>query len=124
MPGKLYIGNLAFSVSDEQLNDVFASSNIAVESVRVVRDMDTGRSRGFAFVELTPEVDLDNAIKELNGKVVDGRPLTVSEARPQKKREFGGGGGRPGGGFGNRGRDSRGGGRPSGPPKRRRDDLY
>jgi len=128
MPGKLYVGNLAFSVSDEQLNDLFASSNIAVESVRVVRDMDTGRSRGFAFVELTPESDLENAIKELNGKVVDGRPLTVSEARPQKKRDFGGGGGRSGG-FGNRGpgggRDSRGGGgnRPGG-SKRRREDLY
>ena len=93
MPGKLYVGNLAFSVSDEQLSDLFASSNIAVDSVRVVRDMDTGRSRGFAFVELTPEGDLANAIKELNGKVLDGRPLTVSEARPQKKRDFGGRGG-------------------------------
>jgi len=125
MPGKLYVGNLAFSVSDEQLSDLFAASNIPVESVRVVRDMDTGRSRGFAFVELTPEGDLANAIKELNGKVIDGRPVTVSEARPQKKREFGGRG--SGGGFGRRpdgggggGRDWRGGPRSKG----RKDDLY
>ena len=129
MPGKLYVGNLAFSVSDEQLNELFAASNIPVESVRVVRDMDSGRSRGFAFVELTPEADLANAIKELNGKVLDGRPVTVSEARPQKKRDFGGRGG--GGGFGGRrpsgggggggGRDWKGGG---GPRPKRRDDLY
>jgi len=125
MPGKLYVGNLAFSVSDEQLSDLFAASNIPVESVRVVRDMDTGRSRGFAFVELTPEGDLANAIKELNGKVIDGRPLTVSEARPQKKRDFGGRG--SGGGFGRRqdggggGRDWRGG--PHG-SKGRKDGLY
>ncbi len=124
MPGKLYVGNLAFSVSDEQLSDLFTSSNIPVDSVRVVRDMDTGRSRGFAFVELTPEADLANAIKELNGKVLDGRPVTVSEARPQKKRDFGGG--RGGGGFSNRpggpggGRDWK-----SSPrPKSRKDDLY
>ncbi len=125
MPGKLYVGNLAFSVSDEQLSDLFASSNIAVDSVRVVRDMDTGRSRGFAFVELTPEGDLANAIKELNGKVLDGRPLTVSEARPQKKRDFGGRGGSGGGYSGRRndsggGPDWKGGSRPKG----RKDDLY
>ena len=128
MPGKLYVGNLAFSVSDEQLNELFAASNIPVESVRVVRDMDSGRSRGFAFVELTPEADLANAIKELNGKVLDGRPVTVSEARPQKKRDFGGGRG-GGGGFGGRrpngggggGREWKGGG---GPRPKRRDDLY
>ena len=123
MPGKLYVGNLSFSVSDEQLNELFAASNVPVESVRVVRDMDSGRSRGFAFVELKPEADLANAIKELNGKVLDGRPLTVSEARPQKKRDFGGrgsgGGRRPNGGGG--GRDWKSGG-PR--PKSRRDDLY
>ena len=128
MPGKLYVGNLAFSVSDEQLNELFAASNIPVESVRVVRDMDSGRSRGFAFVELTPEGDLANAIKELNGKVLDGRPVTVSEARPQKKRDFGGRGG--GGGFGGRrpngGGGGGGGGRDwkGGPRPKRRDDLY
>lgn len=127
MPGKLYVGNLAFSVTDEQLNELFAASNIPVESVRVVRDMDSGRSRGFAFVELTPEADLANAIKELNGKVLDGRPVTVSEARPQKKRDFGGRGG--GGGFGGRrpsGGGGGGGGRDwkGGPRPKRRDDLY
>jgi RNA recognition motif-containing protein len=127
MPGKLYVGNLAFSVSDEQLSELFASSNIAVDSVRVVRDMDTGRSRGFAFVELTPEGDIASAIKELNGKVIDGRPLTVSEARPQKKRDFGGRGGSGGGYSGRRndsggGRDWKGGG--GSRPKGRKDDLY
>jgi RNA recognition motif-containing protein len=135
MPGKLYVGNLSFSVSDAQLSDLFTGANIPVESIRVVRDMDTGRSRGFAFVELPPEGDLANAIKEMNGKVLDGRPLTVTEARPQKKRDFGGPRGGGGGGFGNRGRSggggggrdfNRGGGGGGGGnrPKRGRDDLY
>jgi RNA recognition motif-containing protein len=100
MPNKLFIGNLSFNVADSQLNELFASLNIATASIKVMRDMDTGRSRGFAFAELAPETDMAAAIKELNGKVLDGRALNVNEARPQKKREFGGGGG--GGGFGRR----------------------
>jgi RNA recognition motif-containing protein len=91
MPSKLFIGNLSFNVADAGLNELFSSLNIPVASVRVVRDSDTGRSRGFAFVELTPEVDMEAAINQLNGKVLDGRPLTVNEARQQKPREFGGG---------------------------------
>jgi cold-inducible RNA-binding protein len=86
---KLYIGNLSFSVADSQLNALFADLNIGVAEIRVMRDQENGRSRGFAFAELAPEVDLAAAIKELNGKVLDGRPLTVNEARPQVKRDFG-----------------------------------
>jgi RNA recognition motif-containing protein len=88
MSGKLYVGNLAFSVSDEQPSEFFTGANIPVENVRLVRDVDTGRSRGFAFFQLAPEGDVERAIKELNGKTLEGRPLTVSEARPQKKRDF------------------------------------
>ncbi len=93
MPGKLFIGNLSFRVSDTELNDLFASLNIAVDNIRIMRDLDTGRSRGFAFAELAQNVDMEAAIKDLNGKVLDGRALTVNEARPQVKRDFGGGGG-------------------------------
>jgi RNA recognition motif-containing protein len=93
MPSKLFVGNLSFNIADEGLSELFASLNIAVNSIRVMRDLDTGRSRGFAFVELAPEVDMAAVIDQLNGKVLDGRPLTVNEARQQKPREFGGGGG-------------------------------
>ncbi len=126
MPGKLFIGNLSFRVSDTELNDLFSSLNIAVDNIRIMRDMDTGRSRGFAFAELAPNVELETAIKELNGKVLDGRALTVNEARPQVKRDFGGGGGhfsrgksRPGGGGGGRGADDR-----DRPRRKRGPDLY
>jgi RNA recognition motif-containing protein len=97
MAGKLFIGNLSFSIADAELNELFAGMNIPVASIRVVRDPNTGRSRGFAFAELTPETELESAINQLNGKVLDGRPLTVNEARQQKPREFRGG---PGGGGG------------------------
>jgi len=97
MPSKLFIGNLSFNVADAGLNELFASLNIPIESVKVMRDLNTGRSRGFAFVELAPEANMESAISQLNGKVLDGRPLTVSEAHQQKPREFGRGGG--GGGF-------------------------
>jgi cold-inducible RNA-binding protein len=93
MPNKLFIGNLSFNVADAGLNELLSSLNIPAASIRVVRDSETGRSRGFAFVELTPETDMQAAISQLNGKVLDGRPLTVNEARQQKPREFGGGGG-------------------------------
>ena len=92
MPSKLFIGNLSFKVADSELKDLFASLNIPVASITVMRDIDTGRSRGFAFAELAPEADMASAIKQLNGKVLDSRALTVNEARPQKPREGGGGG--------------------------------
>ncbi len=93
MPSKLFIGNLSFNVEDSGLNELFSSLNIPVTSVRVMRDMETGRSRGFGFVELAPEADMESVISQLNGKVFEGRPLTVNEARQQKPRDFGGGGG-------------------------------
>jgi RNA recognition motif-containing protein len=96
MPGKLFIGNLSFSIADAGLTELFVSMNIPITSVRIVRDPGTGRSRGFAFAELAPEADMEAAISQLNGKVLDGRPLTVNEAHQQKPREFRGG---RGGGF-------------------------
>ncbi len=93
MPSKLFIGNLSFNVADASLNEFLASMNIPVANVKVMRDLESGRSRGFAFVELAPEADMEAAISQLNGKVLDGRPLTVNEARQQKPREPGGGGG-------------------------------
>jgi RNA recognition motif-containing protein len=116
MPGKLFIGNLSFNVADAGLNELFANMNIPIASLRIMRDVNTGRSRGFAFVELAPEADMESAIQQLNGKVLDGRPLTVNEARQQKPREFRGGGG----GFDrNRGKFNRRGGPRSGGGDRR-----
>jgi RNA recognition motif-containing protein len=126
MPGRLFIGNLSFKVSDTELNELFASMNIAVDNIRVMRDLDTGRSRGFAFAELAPNVDMAAAIAQLNGKVLDGRALTVNEARPQVKRDFGGGGGGAGGFSG--GRQKPGGGRGGNdrdrPRRKKGPDLY
>lgn len=93
MPNKLFVGNLAFSVTDTELTELLTSAGIPFTEIKVIRDRDTGRSRGFAFAELAPEADLESAISQLNGKVLDGRPLTVNEAREQKPRSFGGGGG-------------------------------
>ncbi len=121
MPSKLFVGNLSFGVADAELSELCTSLNIKVENVQLMRDMDTGKSRGFAFIELAAGVDMAAAIQSLNGKDLDGRALTVNEARPQKKREFGGGRGygRRQGGFG-RDRDSRRGER----PKRKIQELY
>jgi RNA recognition motif-containing protein len=111
MPGKLFVGNLSFNVVEADLDQLCASLNVKTASVKVMRDMEMGRSRGFGFIELAPETELDTAIQAMNGKELDGRALTVNEARPPKKREFGGGGGgsrfgggRPGGGGGGGGR--------------------
>jgi len=97
MPNKLFIGNLSFSITEDGLNELFAGAGIPVATVKLMRDQETGRSRGFAFVELAPEANMESAISQLNGKVLEGRPLTVNEARRRKPRSFGGGGG--GGGF-------------------------
>jgi cold-inducible RNA-binding protein len=111
MPGKLFIGNLSFNVVEADLEQLCADLKIQTASVKVMRDMELGRSRGFGFIELAPETVMDAAIQAMNGKELDGRALTVNEARPPKKREFGGGGGggqrfgnRPGGGGGGGGR--------------------
>src|SRR2546426_195795 len=71
MPSKLYVGNLSFKVSESALSELFASLSIPVAGVKVIRDFETGKSRGFGFAELAPEADMAKAIRELNGKVVD-----------------------------------------------------
>ena len=111
MSMKLYVGNLAFKTSSEDLQQLFAQAG-TVESASVVEDRDTGRSRGFGFVEMASKEEGEAAITQFNGKEVDGRNLTVNEARPREDRgnRGGGGGGRGGyGGGGGRG-GSRGGG--------------
>lgn len=118
MPGKLFIGNLSFKVVEADLETLCAGLNVKTASVKVMRDMELGRSRGFAFIELAPEADMDAAIQAMNGKELDGRALTVNEARPPKKREFGGGG--QGQRFGNR-MGSGGGGRFGGHNSRRKE---
>ena len=98
---KLYIGNLPFSATDEQLNEWFAQVGVTPAAVNLIRDRFTGQSRGFAFVEVTNDEDADRAINSLNGQNFGGRNLVVNEARPQAERAGGGGGGgRPGGGGG------------------------
>ena len=93
---KLYVGNLPFSTSNQDLNDIFGEIG-AVESCNVIEDRETGRSRGFGFVEMANKEDGERAIAELNGKEVNGRELKVNEAKPQENRGgrggFGGGGG-------------------------------
>ena len=106
MSTKLYVGNLSFRVSSDDLQEHFAKAG-AVESAKVVEDRDTGRSRGFGFVEMTNADDAAAAIEQFNGQELDGRNLVVNEARP---REEGGGGGRGGYGGGGRGGNRGGGG--------------
>ncbi|HKZ81789.1 MAG TPA: RNA-binding protein [Pyrinomonadaceae bacterium] len=105
MTMKLYVGNLAFATSSQDLQELFAQAG-TVESASVVEDRDTGRSRGFGFVEMASKEEADAAIAQFNGKEINGRSLTVNEAKPRENR--GGGGGR--GGYGG----NRGGGRSGG----------
>ena len=114
MSTKLYVGNLAFQTTSQELQELFATAG-TVESASVVEDRDTGRSRGFAFVEMSTKEEAAAAIDQFNGKEVGGRALKVNEAKPRENR--GGGGGRGGfggnrGGYGGGG--NRGGGRSSG----------
>ena len=111
---KLYVGNLSFNTTGEDLREYFSQAG-TVESASVVEDRDTGRSRGFGFVEMATKEEGEAAIQMFNGKDLGGRNLTVNEARPREDRGggggrggFGGGGGRGGyGGGGNRGGGSR-----------------
>ena len=96
MSMKLYVGNLSFNTSNQDLNDLFGAIG-TVESTNIIEDRETGRSRGFAFVEMASQADGENAIAQLNGKEVDGRELKVNEAKPQENRSGGGGGGGRGG---------------------------
>src|SRR5438876_8754927 len=104
MGTKLYVGNLSFNTTETDLQDLFAQAG-AVQDVMLMQDKFTGKSRGFAFVTMASEQDAQNAITQLNGKTVEGRALTVNEARPREARPPGGGGGggcggRGGGGYG------------------------
>ena len=100
MSKKLYVGNLAFQTTSQDLQQLFAQAG-TVESASVIEDRDTGRSKGFAFVEMSTEAEATAAIEQFNGKEVSGRALKVNEARPKENRS--GGGGRGFGGGGNRG---------------------
>jgi RNA recognition motif-containing protein len=110
MSTKLYVGNLSFGVTSEDLQEHFAQAG-TVESAKVVEDRDTGRSRGFGFVEMSTAEEGQAAIEQFNNQDFDGRNLVVNEARP---REEGGGGGNRGGGGGRGGYGGGGGGRGGG----------
>ena len=97
MSTKLYVGNLAFQTTSQELRELFAQYG-TVESASIVEDRDTGRSRGFAFVEMSTNEEATAAIRQLDGQEVGGRSLKVNEAKPRENRGGGGGGGR--GGFG------------------------
>ena len=112
MSTKLYVGNLAFQTTSEELQELFAQAG-TVESASVVEDRMTGRSRGFAFVEMATKEEAASAIEQLNGKEVGGRALKVNEAKPRENRG-GGGGGRGFGGGGGGGRGGYGGNRGGG----------
>jgi RNA recognition motif-containing protein len=116
MSMKLYVGNLSFSTSSQDLQELFAQAG-TVESASIVEDRETGRSRGFAFVEMSTKEEGEAAISQFNGKEIGGRALKVNEAKPREPRTGGGGGrggfgGGRGGGYG--GGRSGGGGRSSG----------
>jgi RNA recognition motif-containing protein len=101
MGKKLYVGNLAFQTTSQELQQLFGQAG-TVESAQIIEDRDTGRSKGFAFVEMSTDEEAASAIDQFNGKEVGGRMLKVNEARPRENRSGGGGGGRNFGG-GNRG---------------------
>ena len=92
MGKKLYVGNLSFNVTNANLEEMFGQYG-TVRSAQVIQDRDTGRSKGFAFVEMDDDNAARDAIKGLHEKDHDGRPLTVNEARPREERSGGGGGG-------------------------------
>ena len=103
MSKRIYVGNLSYQTTENDLTNLFEQAG-QVESVNIITDRDTGRSKGFGFVEMSAE-DADKAIAQFNGTEVNGRALTVNEARPREERSgggrgFGGGGGRSSGGRG------------------------
>jgi cold-inducible RNA-binding protein len=108
MGTKLYVGNLPFNTTENELQELFSQAG-AVQEVTLMQDRFTGKSRGFAFITMGSEEDAQNAISKLNGHGMEGRQLTVNEARPREARPpggggrgYGGGGGGGGGGYGGR----------------------
>ena len=103
MGNKLYVGNLSYNIRDEDLQQAFAQYG-SVSSAKVMMDRDTGRSKGFGFVEMSSDAEAQSAINGMNGQALDGRAIVVNEARPREERPGGfgggGGGGRPSGGGG------------------------
>jgi|SRR6516164_4735903 len=95
----IFVGNLSYGTTEDSVRALFEAYG-AVDKVSIITDRDTGRAKGFGFVEMSSNSDADRAIAALNGKEVDGRALNVNEARPKSERSFGGGGG--GGRRGNR----------------------
>jgi len=110
MGRRLYVGNLPYSATEDQLTELFSRAG-KVDSVRVMRDMATGRARGFAFVEMSSDEEAQKAISEFHEQQMDGRALVVNEARPKPEGGFGGGAGAGRGGGGYRGGGGGGGGR-------------
>jgi RNA recognition motif-containing protein len=122
MGNKLYVGNLSYNVRDDDLQQAFAQYG-TVSSAKVMMDRDTGRSKGFGFVEMGSDPEAQAAINGMNGQALDGRAIVVNEARPREERPggyggnrggYGGGGGTGGGGYGGGGRSGGGGGYGSG----------
>jgi RNA recognition motif-containing protein len=111
MGNKLYVGNLSYNIRDDDLQQAFAQYG-SVSSAKVMMDRDTGRSKGFGFVEMGSDAEAQSAINGMNGQALDGRAIVVNEARPREERPGGFGGGRSGGGggFGGGGRSGGGGG--------------
>ena len=104
MAKRLYVGNLAYSVTEADLREVFTETG-TVADVKVVLDRESGRPRGFAFVEMSTDEEATKAMGTLNGREIQGRPINVSEARERAPRSGGGGGGFGGGGGGRGGRE-------------------
>ncbi len=104
MESKLYVGNLSYNVTEDQLRELFSQAG-QIKDVALITDRQTGRSKGFGFVEFTTQAEAEKAIELFNNHELDGRPLTVNMARPREERGGGGGGG------GYRGGGERGGGR-------------
>lgn len=108
MAKKLYVGNLAYSTTEEQVRELFSQAG-EVDSVALITDRDTGRAKGFGFVEMNTEEGSAEAIRRFNGYTLDNRTLTVNEARPREERSGGGGGGYGGGNRRDGGRGNSGG---------------
>jgi len=100
MGSRLYVGNLPFSADEDSVRELFAQDGREVSEVKLITDRDTGRPRGFGFVEMGNSEHADAAVNALNGYSMDGRPLTVNEARERSAGGGGGGGGGRGGGGG------------------------